>query len=203
MITPYMQTAKTILIITVISLAIWFYKDYQFQKIENIRQKENSRQEKQFDSLRISSLILDEKQMNDYIRYNKELAAIIKEYGVKLRRVTSIMNQNFKFHDTTVAKTDLSPILEAINKKENFKQNFIDSTLCMIIGGTVSYRDGAISLELNNRIFKNETTAIAYWQRKEWSFLGLKTRFLGKKEATAKIVDKCGESQIIKVEVKK
>ena len=44
MLTPYIQTAKTILIIAGISIAIWFYKDYQYQKIENIRQTENNRQ---------------------------------------------------------------------------------------------------------------------------------------------------------------
>ena len=41
--------------------------------------------------------------------------------------------------------------------------------------------------------------AVAFWERRQWNFLGIKTRFLGKKEMTAKIFDDCGNSTVVQI----
>ncbi|MNL86767.1 hypothetical protein D3C87_2156190 [compost metagenome] len=56
---------------------------------------------------------------------------------------------------------------------------------------------------VDDRQFHNKSDAVAYWERREWNFLGFKTRFLGKKQFTAKVFDECGESRTMKIEKKK
>ena len=186
MLTPYIQTAKTILIIAGISIAIWFYKDYQYQKIENIRQTENNRQLRIADSLHFSSQILNANELKDYLQYeNSDLKNKLSEAGIKTNRIKEILNTNYVYKDTTYRE---------------FSGKFIDSTKCLTIKGIVN-NNGTVSI--TDRQFHNKMDAVAYWERREWIFLGIKTRFLGKKQMTAKVFDECGNSEIIKIDIKK
>lgn len=185
MINSSLQTIKTILIIAGVSLAIWFYKDYQYQKIENIRQTENNRQIRISDSLRFSSQILNANELKEYLQYqNTDLKNKLAEAGIKTNRVKEIINTNYVYKDTTYRK---------------FSGKFIDSTKCLTIKGIVN-NNGTVSI--TDREFHNKMDAVAYWERREWSLFGFKTRFLGKKQMTAKVFDECGESKIIKIENK-
>lgn len=186
MLTSYIQTAKTILIIAGISLAIWFYKDYQFQKLENIRQTENNRQMRISDSLHYSAQILNANELKDYLQYdNSDLKNKLSEAGIKTNRIKEIISTNYVYKDTTYRE---------------FKGSFTDSTKCLTIKGVVN-DNGTVSI--TDRQFHNKMNAVAYWERREWSLLGIKTRFLGKKQMTAKVFDECGESQVVKIEMKK
>lgn len=186
MLKSYIQTAKTIFIIVGISLAIWFYKDYQYQKIENIRQTENNRQTRISDSLHFSSQILNANELKDYLQYqNSDLKNKLAEAGIKTNRIKEIINTNYIYKDTTFRE---------------FSGMFIDSTKCLTIKGIVN-NNGTVSI--TDREFHNKMNAVAYWERRQWSLLGIKTRFLGKRQMTAKVFDECGESQIIKIEKKK
>jgi hypothetical protein len=184
-ITPYIQTIRTILIIAGIALAIWFYKDWQFQKSENIRQTENNSQLRKADSLRFTSQILNAKELNDYLEYqNSDLKNNLAKDGIKTNRIKEIINTNFIYKDTTYRE---------------FKGKFIDSTKCLTIKGIVN-PNGTVSI--TDRQFNNKMNAVAYWERRQWNFLGMKTRFLGKKQMTAKVFDGCGETKIVKIEKK-
>ena len=58
---PLNQLWGNIKIIAIVLLALalmWFYKDYQYQKAENIRQTENASQLRRVDSLRFASQTL-------------------------------------------------------------------------------------------------------------------------------------------------
>ena len=50
-------------------MAVWFYKDYEFQKKENERQTENNRQKTIADSLRFSSQILNANELKEHFEY--------------------------------------------------------------------------------------------------------------------------------------
>jgi len=201
--TNYLNYIKWIFIVILIGGGIYIYGRYQLHKNNDLRLTENARQQEMFDSLRISSTVLDEKRFNEAIRQNKNYEAIIKENGIKLSRVTSIMNHLLKYRDTTIVQTDLSTVLNAINKKENIVQPFIDSTNCLVNKGFIKYENNSLSLVFTEREFNGETTAIGFWEHNQWSFLGLfKTRLFGKKIMTAKVIDKCGESKIINIEKK-
>jgi len=185
MLTPFIQTAKIILIIFLIAFAVWIYKDYQYQKVEAIRQTENNRQTRMSDSIHYSGQILNAKEIKDYLQYeNSDLKKKLANAGIKTNRIEKITNNNYTYKDT-------------VNRQ--FKGAFTDSTKCLTIKGIVN-NNGTVSI--TDRQFHNTSTAVAYWERRQWNFLGLKTRFLGKKQMTAKVFDECGESQIINIEKK-
>lgn len=179
------QNIKLIAVIALAIIAVWFYKDWEFQKAENKLQTENVNQLRKADSLRFTTQILTQSEIKDYLEYqNKELKSQLERAGIKTNRIEKIVNSNYYYQDTT---------------KRTFTGNFIDSTKCLIIKGKID-NNGTVSI--TNREFKNKTSAVAFWERKEWSFLGIKSRFLGKKQMTAKVIDECGNSQIISINKK-
>lgn len=179
----FIKNLRMLLIIFLIVAAVWIYKDYQFQKSENVRQTKNNRQTRISDSLHYSAQILNANELKDYLEYeNSDLKNKLSVAGIKTNRIKEIVSTRYSFKDSVIKKYIPGP--------------FIDSTKCMIIKGFVD----STGVTITNREFKNKTDAVAFWKRKQWSFMGIKTRFLGKKEMTAKVFDNCGESQIIKID---
>jgi len=202
-ITPYIQTARTILIIAVISLAVWFYKDYTFQKEENKRQSENFRQTVIADSLYYSTQILTDNEIKEHLQYqNSELKNKLLKDGIKLSRIESIVSTNYRYHDTIKRESDVSVLIDAIKNSIPKSQDWIDTTKCQSIKGSVSFDGQKLKVIINDREFKNKSDAVGYMERKQWKFLGIKSRFLGKWQMTAKTYDDCGESRILKIEKK-
>lgn len=202
--TPYLQTIRTVLIVFGIASAIWFFKDWQHQKEENIRQTENANQLRKSDSLRLTSQILTTQEMKDYLEYqNKDLQSKLKQSGIKESRLESITSNNYYYRDTIKQSTDVSKLINSIRLGNADEQSFTDTTKCQTIKGKITYSGKDLKVEINSREFKNKTDAVIYQERKQWKFLGIKTRFLGKKQLTAKVFDDCGESKIIKIEKKK
>jgi hypothetical protein len=183
----------------VIGFVIWFYQDWKFQRAENKRAIENEKQLKYVDSLGNARLQFNKEQMNEYVLQNKELRSIIKENNIKLSRIQSISVSDYKYKDTSSNKIKLPKVIEAIEQNDSISYTIVDSTKCLTIKGIVKYANDELSFTITDREFKNKTTVIGYWQRKEWKFLWFKTRFLGKKEAVVKTVDQCGETQIIEI----
>jgi len=180
-----LKNIRIIFIVCLIVGAVWLYKDYQYQRIENIRQTENNRQLRIADSLRFSSQILNANELKDYLQYeNSDLKNKLSEAGIKKNRIKEIISTNYVYKDTTYRE---------------FSGKFIDSTKCLTIKGIVN-ANGTVSI--TDRQFHNKMSAVAYWERREWSLFGIKTRFLGKKQMTAKVFDECGESHVIKIEKK-
>lgn len=199
-----LHNLKTLLIVTGIVVAVWFYKDWQFQKSENIRQTENASQLRKADSLRFTSQNLTSQEIQDYLQYsNPYLAKKLKTDNIKLNRIESIISQNLKYRDTVIKEIDLQKIINAVKGNIPTSTPIIDSTKCLTIKGFVKYENDSLKLKITERVFNNKTDAVAYWERRQWSFLGIKTRFLGKKQFTAKTYNNCGESHILKIEKKK
>jgi len=180
-----LKNIKLIAILLLVGVAVWFYKDYQFQKLENIRQTENNSQLRKADSLHFASQILSLNEMKDYLEYqNSDLKNNLAKDGIKTNRIKEIISTKYNYKDTIIKKYVSGP--------------FIDSTKCLTIKGFVD----SSGVTITDRQFHNKTDAVAYWERNQWSFLGIKTRFLGKKQMTAKVYDECGESKTIKIEKK-
>jgi flagellar basal body-associated protein FliL len=197
------QNIRTILIIAGIIAAVWFYKDYQHQVSENKRQSENMHQLRIADSLRFSTQNLTSDEIKEYLEYqNSDLKNKLAKEGIKLNRIESIVSQTFKYRDTTKKETDLSGIVEAIKNNIPTSQEVIDTTRCMTTKGIISFENNKLKWTVLDRQFNNKSDAVAYWERRQWNFLGIKTRFLGKKRFTSKVFDECGESQIMRIEKK-
>jgi hypothetical protein len=183
--------------------AIWFYKDWQFQKSENIRQTENARQLRLMDSIKSSSQLLSKTEIAEYLEYNnKELKKLLEESRIRENRIQSIMSNQYRYQDNTSKGYDISGLINAINQKKEFTVPFQDTTKCMTIGGNVTFKNDSLKVNITNREFKNKTDNVVYWERRQYKIFGIKTRFLGKKQFTAKTFDQCGESQIMKIEKK-
>lgn len=197
------NSLKTYLIVIGIGVAIWFYKDYQFQKQENKRQSENIEQIRKFDSLKFASQTYTKKELKEYLEYNrKDLQDFLEDNRVRTNRIERIITQSLRYNDNTVTTTDLNKVLEAINQKREIKVPVIDSTDCLIIKGFVAFDNDTLSLNITDRKFKNKSDVVSYWERNQWSFLGIKTRLFGKKKATVIIKDDCGNTETFVIDKK-
>lgn len=195
------KNIKAIGVVLLVVAVVWFYKDYKYQKSENKRQSENASQLRKADSLRFSSQILTQSELKDYLEYqNTDLKKKLENEGIKLNRIQSIVSSNYHYRDTTKKETDVTGLVEAIKNSIPKTQSWIDTTKCMTTKGTVSFDGQKLKVTVNDREFKNKSDGVAYWQRRQWNFLGIKTRFLGKKEFTAKQFDECGESRVLRIE---
>lgn len=195
---------KIIAIILLALVAMWFYKDYQYQKAENIRQTENASQLRKADSLRFTSQTLTSQEIKDYLQYsNPDLEKKLKADNIKLNRIESIISQTLRYKDTVKSTIDMTPLLEAIKVKVPTKTPFIDTTKCLTNKGYIEYKNDSLRVVFTEKTFNNKGDAVAYWERRQWKFLGIKTRFLGKKQFTAKNYNECGESTVMKIEKKK
>lgn len=204
------KTNIQIIILAFITIiALWFFKDWQFQKAENKRNTENVRQQNNFDSIRNAVYVYNQRQMDEYIQANTKLKELLKKEKIKTGRVTSISTHDYSYSDKTknsiaivtpkgiTIKTD-----SIVPKNIPIVVPFSDSISCLKIKGNIRFENSRIFVEINEREFKNKTTVIGYWERRQWKFLGIKTRIFGKIQATAKVIDECGQSEIITINKK-
>lgn len=204
MIAPYIQTIRTILIVAGIAAAIWFFKDWQYQKSENIRQTENARQLRISDSLNMTSQILTTSEIKEYLEYqNKELKKKLETAGIKPGKIESIVTNNYYYKDTISRETDISPLIKSIRDGVPDFQNFIDTTKCQTTKGSVVFDGKKLKVKVNDREFENKSEGVVYEERKQWKFWFIKSRLFGKRQFTAKNFDDCGTSKIMKIEKKK
>lgn len=202
------KTNIQILIIAALSIAaLYIYDDWKFEKRENERNTENVRQNFLKDSTHNAEYTLNQRQMDDYISSNQKLKDLLEKEKIKSSRVTKIQTNDYTYSDKT---KNLIPITtppgitiktdSIITKNNPVIVPFTETIKCLTIKGNVKFENNRIFVELTEREFKNKTTVIGYWERRQWKFLGIKTRFLGKIQATAKVINECGESEIITLE---
>lgn len=202
-ITTMWDKFKNIVIIVLLIATVWIWKSWEFQKSENIRQTENLTELRKVDSLHFARQIMTSNELKEHLLYqNSDLKNKLVKAGIKEKRVTEIVTNNYGFKDTIKQETDISKIIESVKTNIPKAEEWIDKTQCLTIKGTVLFDGSKLKVIVNDREFKNTTNAVAYWERNQWNFLGLKTRFLGKKQFTAKVFDDCGESQILRIEKK-
>lgn len=198
------KNIKLIGIILLVVAAVWFYKDYTFQIKENKRQAENASQLRKADSTKFASQLLSKEEINEYLQYdNSDLKKKLDNAGIKANRIESIISQTLKYRDTIKRESDVSGLVDAIKNSIPKEQAWIDTAKCMIVKGTVTFDGQKLKVVVNDREFNNKSDAVAYWERRQWNFLGIKTRLFGKKQFTSKVFDECGESRTMKIEKKK
>lgn len=190
------ENLKTFLIVGAIVASIIFWKDYQYQKSENIRQSNNIESIRMQDSLRFASNTYTKKEIEEYLEYTrKDLQKFLSENKINSRRIEQIITQKLEYLDNETRSTDLQPILDAIKHSRDISIPVKDSTKCLIVEGWVRFENDSLKLDLDSRKFKNKSDVVSYWERKQWNFLGIKTRLFGRKKATVIIKDECGRSE--------
>lgn len=202
--TPYLKTIAIIGLMILVAGIVWLYDNWQFQKSENIRQTENARQSRIKDSLKMETHVLTKDEIKEYLQYqDKPLQKKLESSGINPNKVQSIVTNNYYYKDTTNQVTDISPLIKSIKNGVPDSQDFIDTTKCQTTKGSVVFDGKKLEVKVNDREFKNKSDGVVYEERRQWSFLGIKTRLFGKKQFTAKTFDECGESKILKIEKKK
>lgn len=192
---------KTILIAAAVVAAVWFFKDYQHQKSENKRQTENARMLRLRDSTMYAQQILSQREINDYLELqNTNLRTNLEQSNIKLNRIERIINQKLNYKDDRVNTIEAKGLVESVIDGKPYKTPVIDSTDCLVIRGSIEFDGEKIDLNINERNFKNVTDVVTYWERRKWSFLGIKTRLFGKKQVTVKVFNSCGETETYVVE---
>lgn len=198
------STLKVILVCAAVGVIVWFVQDYRFQLFEAKRNAENLRQQYTADTTGMSTLRLRNNELEDYLKYkDPELLKTLEKSNVRLSRIESIVSTTLAYRDTVSRSYDFSGLVKAIKASTPASQSFVDSTGCMIITGKMSAEGDSLKMRITDRQFKNKSDGVVYWQRRQWKFLGIKTRILGKKEYTSKAFDECGESKILRIEKQK
>ncbi len=195
---------KSIAITLAIIAGVWYYKDAEKAKADLKVQAENATMIRKFDSLKFASVTYNKAELDQYLEYQrKDLQQFLKENKVNTRNIEQIITQKLEYLDNINRKTDLQPILDAISKRQDVKVPIIDSTSCLIIKGFVVFENDTLSLDITERKFKNRSDVVSYWERNQWSFLGIKTRLFGRKKATVIIKDDCGNTETFVIDKRK
>lgn len=185
---------KAIIITAVLIAAVWIFKDWQFQKKERAVQEENVRQLLEAEKTHSAELLLNNNQLNEYIQGNEDLKALIAENNIKASRIEKVTEVRYEYLEAKEQKKDITPVVENIKKNINFSIPLIDSTECLVIKGSIDYKDDSLSYRINSRKFNNKTTTVGFWERRQWKFLFIKSRLFGKIQAVTFTRNQCGES---------
>lgn len=117
------------------------------------------------------------------------------------RQVERIVEQKIYYRDTSLKKTDLSPILNAIRENKKIVVPVEDKSPCLIVRGTMEYNGQTLELHIADREFTAINQVVGYWERKKWKLFGfIPLRWFGKKEAKLTIFNSCGESKTIVID---
>lgn len=177
-------------------ISVWYYKDAEKAKEDLKIQESNASMIRKFDSLRFASVTYNKEELNEYLEYQrKDLQQFLKDNKINTRNIEQIITQKLEYLDNIERKTDLQPILDAIKQREDVKVPIVDSTSCLIVKGFVVFKNDTLSLDITERKFKNRSDVVSFWERNQWSFLGIKTRLFGKKQGTVIIKDDCGNTE--------
>lgn len=198
------QNLKWILFAILVALLVWFYKNYEFQKAENIRQTENIRQIRMMDSLKYHVQNLSAAEIKDYLEWeNRDLKNKLNRDKINMSRIESIISTKLNYKDSVNKNWDLEDIRKAILESNPLEKEIIDTSKCLTIKGKIKFDGSKLSLDISEREFKNKNDAVVYWERKQWKFLFIKSRLFGKKQFTQKIYNDCGDATMVKIEKKK
>ena len=183
-------------------LAVYlFYSELQSEKADNKRLATNL---KQIQNQNASNLTLTRAEFDDFLQNNKVIAEQIKSLKIKENRIEKVTHVKTVYRDTTRYKKELDSLLSAIASNKDLSEQIIDTTGCVKVKGEIAYKNGKLNIEIKEKSYSDEATQVMYWQRREWKFLGIKTRFLGKKEYDAKTTSTCGgEIKITNIDIQR
>lgn len=182
---------------------LWLYtcEQYKIQKTKADRQTENVRQNTIKDSTDYNHQNLTAEELLTYLEYNnKDILKKLASERIRTSRLEKVITNNHFYRDTIQSNINMDSIIQAIKNDIPRSQSFIDSTNCMKIKGQMVYDGKSLRLLIDEKEYKNKNDLAVYWERRQWKFLGMKTRIFGRKQFNAKVFDDCGKSEIIEIE---
>lgn len=201
--TKYIEIAKTVGLVILAGVIVWFIISYNNLKNEKRISDLNDQWERAEQTGKYRQEITDRDGVIHYLgTENKSLLNRLKSTDIKVDRIESILSQVLTYRDTSRRSTDLAPLLEAIRKRVPAVTHWVDSTKCLTVKGEVRYENDSLKVDVTTRDFNNKSDVVGYWQRRKWKFLFWETRFLGRKEVTAQSFSDCGDVRTVRIEKK-
>lgn len=193
-----LERIKTAVITISLICTTWLVWQNNSLKGENSRLSENSGQ--LIGNSEQLSLSFTKQELNSYLeaRDSALLKRLGKE-GINLSKVEKLTSVNHYYQDTVKKSFDVSPIIEAINKKEPLSIKWSDTTKCLPVSGDASYNGKTLTVNVTSKEYKTKTDAVWYQDRKQWEFWFIKSKFLGKRIVSGKVFDECGKSKIVEI----
>lgn len=116
---------------------------------------------------------------------------------IRSSTIEKIVVQKVIYRDTSVVKTNLQPIVEAVDNRISTTFPFVDKSPCLTIKGKIEFDGEDLSLSITDREFLSINEAVSHWERRQWKFLFIKSRLFGRKELKVTVFNNCGESKTI------
>lgn len=195
---------KTYLILIVVGVLIWIFKDWQKEKTDRIRLEDNLESIITEKNVEISQYKLTHKEFEKYTtNANNQLAELqtsLKRANIKLRKVSKLVSTTFVYTDTTKYIVELDSLKTKINELSKFKIPFSIKNDCAIIEGKFVYSNGNSDLIFTKSQVTDTINQIVSWHRKKRKILFFKVG-IGKKIYETTTFSKCVKPKTITIDI--
>lgn len=186
-----MKLTTKILIAFVVFLAIGF--GYSYNQWQKDKDRADRMTVNYADAIKKDyELNLTLKELNS--EQNKRIEVLTDSLKIKPKKVIQYIN-------TAIHDTIYDTIMINLTLVEPFTYEFTKDTGCFTLSGLVNNKNEVPILQFTKLGYDNTVEALIYEQRKEWRFLFIHSRFLGKKYHELSTFSKCGTSTVQQINI--
>lgn len=199
------------IIIVLIILLGFTYEQMRTNKNQALRW-ENNYQHSQEEISRVQMTFKEFKEQK-----TKKEDSLLKAIDIKPKQVEKIVYIENSYINADTHKVELvlegSAIIDLdyipgsenniseIDKNIKRSSTFLYSIECLSVQGTLRTVDKNAELYITQVNYKNYHSYVAYWKRREWKILGIKTRIFGKKQGELEISSDCGKTKVKEIDI--
>lgn len=193
-----------ILLILMSIVAYSFMLRSQYHKSESERKGNNFTELQNFNKEKIASMVLNSKEeMEGFINSREDMKALyekqLEDKNIKIKQITSIVFQKQEYINNLEQSTNISTIIEYIKKDVDTFLVWKDSVPCLEIEGKIVYKNDSLYNIITKREYHNDMMLTGYWERPQKNIF---TRWFGRPNAHATVVNTCGETKSILIKKK-
>jgi len=123
--------------------------------------------------------------------------SLLKALKIKPKQIETIITIHSEYNNVDTTHITLNKV-DSTSKTHYF----MESIDCVEIGGIViTEYDSEPELIITNISYTNDIDYIAYWKRRQWKFLGIKTRLFGKKLGELEVSSECGNIELHQIDI--
>ncbi len=179
---------------------VWYYKDAEQAKRDRDRVEENATQERKFDSVKYSEIILTKDEFIEEMEYNnKTLTERLDREGINIRRIEKLIQTQSLYRDTVNRSYILNTLLSAIKQNKPAKERVIDSTDCHVVRAVIHFDGDDLKLDVNSIELTNTQEIVVHREKVGWKIW----KWLQKRKVSVSVFDNCNEkstTRMVKVQ---
>jgi predicted nucleic-acid-binding protein len=198
-----LTTARWALLLALILMTAWLYQQNVTYKSELERTENNIKQLITEAKLNYVTQSYSPEEMSLYIdQQRSEFKAWLDANKIKDTRIKELVTTHYKYVDSGKKEYDVTKVADGVKTNRPDSIKWVDSTKCLTVKGTVKFDGDKLKVTVDHREARNTSTGVIYLQRKQWKFLGIKSRLFGKLQDTAVVYDECGQTRLIHIKKK-